>query len=59
MIIVKRSKNNMNKEEIVEYLKHHIPIIIKYENGGWCNANISLENGTLIVKPNYNMPFDD
>ena len=49
----------MDKEEIVEYLKHHIPIIIKYEDGSWCNANISLENGTLIVKPNYNMPFDD
>ena len=28
----------MNKEEIVEYLKHHIPIIIK-DNDGWCNIN--------------------
>lgn len=48
----------MNVEEIVEYLKHHIPIIIK-DGKGWCNANISLENGTLVVKPDYKMPFDD
>ena len=49
----------MKNKEIVEYIKHHIPIIIKYEDGSWCNADIKLENGTLIVKPNYNMPFDD
>lgn len=48
----------MNIEEIVEYLKHHIPIIIK-DGKGWCNANISLENGALVVKPDYKMPFDD
>ena len=48
----------MNIEEIVEYLKHHIPIIIK-DDKGWSNANISLENGTLVVKPDFNMPFDD
>ena len=49
----------MKVEEIVEYLKHHIPIVIKYEDGGWCNANIKLENGTLVVIPDYNMPFDN
>ena len=49
----------MNVEEIVEYLKHHIPIIIQYDNKGWSNATISLENGTLVVKPDYSMPFDD
>lgn len=51
----------MNKEieEIVEYIKHHIPIIIKFEDGSWCNANVYLENGTLVVKPSYEMPFDD
>lgn len=48
----------MNIKEIVEYLKHHIPIIIKYEDGGWCNADIYLENGTLVVKPNYDLIFD-
>lgn len=48
----------MNIEEIVEYIKHHIPIIIQ-DDKGWCNANISLENGTLVVKSDYNMPFDD
>jgi len=48
----------MNIEEIVEYLKHHIPIIIK-DDKGWCNANIKLENGTLVVIPNYNTPFDN
>lgn len=49
----------MNIEKIIEYIKHHIPIIIQNENGSWCNANISLKNGTLVVKPDYNMPFDD
>lgn len=49
----------MKVEEIVEYLKHHIPIIIKYEDGGWCNAKIKFENGTLVVVPDYNMPFDN
>lgn len=49
----------MNIEEIVEYIKHHIPIIIKYENGGWSNANIELKDGMIIIKPDYNMPFDD
>ena len=48
----------MNIEEIVEYLKHHIPIIIK-DDKGWCNADIKLENGTLIVMPNYNILFED
>ena len=48
----------MNIEKIVEYLKHHIPIIIK-DDKGWCNADIYFENGTLIVKPDYNIPFDD
>lgn len=48
----------MEVGEIVEYLKHHIPIIIKYEDGGWCNANIYFENGTLVVKPNYDLIFD-
>lgn len=48
----------MSLEEIVEYLKHHIPIIIQ-DGKGWCNANISLENGTLVVKPDYKMLFDD
>lgn len=47
----------MNIEEIVKYLKHHIPIIIK-DDKGWCNADIYLENGTLIVKPNYDLLFD-
>ena len=49
----------MKVEEIVEYLKHHISIIIKNEDGGWCNANIKLENGTLIVIPDYNILFDN
>lgn len=52
-------KADMETEKMIEYLKHHIPIIIKYEDCGWCNANIYFENGTLIVKPDYNMPFDD
>jgi hypothetical protein len=47
----------VNIEEIVEYLKHHIPIIIK-DNNGWCNADIYLENETLVVKPNYDLIFD-
>jgi len=47
----------VNIEEIVEYLKHHIPIIIK-DDKGWCNANIFLENGTLVVKPDYDLIFD-
>lgn len=49
----------MKTEEMIEYLKHHIPIIIKYKDGGWCNANIYFEDGTLIVKPDFYMPFDD
>lgn len=48
-------KNNI--EEIVEYIKHHIPIIIK-DDKGWCNADIYLENGILIVQPNFNLLFD-
>ena len=48
----------MSIEEIVEHLKHHIPIIIKYKDGGWCNANIYFENGALVVKPNYDLTFD-
>lgn len=48
----------MKLEEIVEYLKHHIVVIIK-DGKGWCNANISLENGTLVVRPDYNLPFDN
>ena len=49
----------MSAKEMIEYIKHHLPIIIQYEDGSWCNANIYFENGTLIVKPDYNMPFDD
>ena len=26
---------------------------------GWCNAKIKFENGTLVVVPDYNMPFDN
>ena len=48
----------MSAKEMIEYIKHHIPIIIK-DGKGWCNANIYFENGTLIVKPDYNMPFDN
>lgn len=48
----------MNKK-IVEYIKNHIPIIIQFEDGGWCNANIKLENGILIIKPDYNILFED
>ena len=48
-----------NIDEIIEYIKHHIPIIIKYEDESWCNANIYLEKGTLIIRPDYSMPFDD
>ena len=48
----------MSVKEMIEYIKHHIAIIIQ-DDKGWCNANISLENGTLVVRPNYNMPFDD
>ena len=44
--------------DLVDYLKHHIPIIIEDEFG-WCNADISLENNKLIVRPNYNIPFED
>ena len=47
----------MNIEEMIEYLKHHIPIIIQDEKG-WCNADIKIENGILIIKPNYNLLFD-
>lgn len=49
----------MNIEEMVEYIKHHIPIIIQYENGGWSNAKIKIENGTLVVVPDYDVLFDD
>lgn len=49
----------MNKEEMINYIKHHVPIIIQYANGGWCNANIKFENDTLIVIPDYNLLFDD
>ena len=49
----------MDIEKIIEYIKHHIPIIIKYEDGSWCNTNISLENDILVVKPDNNVPFDD
>ena len=49
----------MSAKEMVEYIKHHLPIIIKYENDSWCNANISLENGTVIIKPDYDTPFDN
>ena len=49
----------MNKREIIEYIKHHIPIIIQFEDGSWCNANINLdENGTIIVKPDYKLIFN-
>lgn len=52
----------MNEAEIkqmIDYLKHHIPIIIKCESGGWVNAHIFFENGTLIVKPDYNILFEN
>ena len=52
----------MNEAEIkqmIDYLKHHIPIIIEYEDGKWTNANIFFENGTLIVKPDYNILFEN
>lgn len=48
----------MNIEEIIEYLKHHIPIIIQYDDKVWCNADIYFDNGTLVVKPNYDLLFD-
>ena len=48
----------MKVDEMIEYLKHHIPIIIK-DDKGWCNAKIKFENGTLVVVPDYNMPFDN
>ena len=50
-----------NIEKIVEYIKHHIPIVIN-DDKGWCNADICLEKGTIdtiVVKPNYNILFDD
>lgn len=49
----------MNKEEIIEYIKHHIPIIIQYDDGSWCNANIKFENDILIIIPDYKVLFDD
>lgn len=48
----------MTIEKMIEFIKHHIPIIIK-DGKGWCNANIELADGILVVKPDYNMPFDD
>lgn len=56
----------MNKEyienhykELIEYIKHHLPIIIQFDDKGWCNANIKYENGKLIVMPDNNILFDD
>ena len=46
-------------KEVAEYLKHHVPIIIKYENGTWSNAKINLEGDIVVVTPDYKMPFDD
>ena len=49
----------MNEEEIIEYIKQHLAIIIKYEDGIWCNANISLIDGVVVVTPDYDIPFDN
>lgn len=49
----------MTNEEMIEYIKHHLPIVIKYEDGSWVNADIEFQNGTIIITPNYNNPFDD
>ena len=49
----------MSEEEIVEHIKHHIPIIIKFDDDSWCNANVYLENGVLVVKPYYEVLFED
>ena len=45
-------------KETVEYLQHHIVKIIKFENGGWCNCDIKLENDELIIIPNLETPFN-
>lgn len=49
----------MSKEELIDFFNHHFPIIIKYEDGSWCNANIKFENNTVIVIPNSNVLFED
>ena len=46
-------------KEVVEYLQHHIPKIIKYEDGSWCNCDVKLENDTLVIIPDYKRLFDD
>lgn len=51
-------KDNIDLKDLVDYLKHHIAIIIE-DDKGWCNADISFENNKLIVRPNYNIPFED
>ena len=47
------------EEFIVEYLKHHMVKIIKYEDGRWCNCDVKLENDTLVIIPDYKRLFDD
>jgi len=50
---------NDKLKEIVEYLQHHIPKIIKYEDGGWCNCDVKLENDILVIIPDYKTPFNN
>lgn len=49
----------MTTEEIIEYIKHHLPIIIEYEDKSWTNADIKFKNGVIVVTPDYNNLFDD
>ena len=46
-------KNELDIQRILSDYYSYIKTIIRN------NANISLENGTLVVKPDYKMPFDD